>query len=784
MHDRNSFLGNLLVDIRLLGQGTILNPFAQFTSAQRLGMYNNHLPQAQVVSAPEAPIISSGMELRVGEYEYRPSDRKEDCQIMAVVPKLIPGQWGLTLRANPKTTIIYRGNTSGKVDYVDLDAYTKGSDGYGYENTILNKRMISPGNYLPKEVHLQQSPNRISENRVAMGLNANVVYATKSSVSDDAFVISQSLADRLAPLTIKTFTVDVAPNQIPLNLYGDDVESKFMPDVGDKVREDGIIMGFRKPDDISFVTDVMDSALCTPQPMHDQLYYAVGPNAVILNIDVFVNNKQRLNPNVFSQLLKYRESSCAYWLRIVEAYNQAVANGWEITEKFNTLVTRAYALLLAEGKHIPGYTKKPAINLIMKKDPIRHMAITVTYAYRADVATGFKLTGRHGDKGVIGVIRPDEEMPIDAYGHRADIIMDPLSVFNRMNPGQMYEQTVTRFNWFIERRLKLMLEGQDIRQPIILNSAHGGTITLPPVDAEQVKATTPYQLLMEYLTDINYKYAESIAMATPTVADQNALVDAAISQGIQLILPPYCEHVGMEWIKMLAKKYPAPKTPIQYILHKRNGETKVVTTKEAISVGSKYLMLLYRMPKVKAAGPGYISQHKTPIHPNKQAKLLYPVSQTPLRLGEDELRGLLMAVGPAQAARLMGLYANSDIGLNELMKALLTMDKPTQLERIDISTKELIQTNNIIGLTHHMFATVGVQIDDKLVPGDPRYTAYKQWLKTEDIGLEGIVEASMVEDDDATTILKPTDEVEACGCDDELAVAEETDELAFVEGDI
>ena len=49
------------------------------------------------------------------------------------------------------------------------------------------------------------------------------------------------------------------------------------------------------------------------------------------------------------------------------------------------------------------------------------------------------MAGRHGNKGVISVIMPEEDMPFDANGEPVDIVLNPLGVPSRMNVGQILE---------------------------------------------------------------------------------------------------------------------------------------------------------------------------------------------------------------------------------------------------------------------------------------------------------------------------------------------------------
>jgi len=65
--------------------------------------------------------------------------------------------------------------------------------------------------------------------------------------------------------------------------------------------------------------------------------------------------------------------------------------------------------------------------------------VHVEVAQLRTVSVGDKLAGRHGNKGVISRILPEEDMPFDADGNPVDIILTPLGVPSRMNLGQIYE---------------------------------------------------------------------------------------------------------------------------------------------------------------------------------------------------------------------------------------------------------------------------------------------------------------------------------------------------------
>src|SRR6476660_1903864 len=70
--------------------------------------------------------------------------------------------------------------------------------------------------------------------------------------------------------------------------------------------------------------------------------------------------------------------------------------------------------------------------------------VRVYVAIKRKIAEGDKLAGRHGNKGVISKIVPEEDMPFMEDGTPVDVILNPLGVPSRMNIGQILE---THLGW-------------------------------------------------------------------------------------------------------------------------------------------------------------------------------------------------------------------------------------------------------------------------------------------------------------------------------------------------
>jgi DNA-directed RNA polymerase subunit beta len=86
--------------------------------------------------------------------------------------------------------------------------------------------------------------------------------------------------------------------------------------------------------------------------------------------------------------------------------------------------------------------------------------VKVYLAVKRRLQPGDKMAGRHGNKGVVSKIAPEEDMPYMADGTPVDIVLNPLGVPSRMNVGQILE---THLGWAalgIGKRIDAMLQAQ------------------------------------------------------------------------------------------------------------------------------------------------------------------------------------------------------------------------------------------------------------------------------------------------------------------------------------
>ena len=81
--------------------------------------------------------------------------------------------------------------------------------------------------------------------------------------------------------------------------------------------------------------------------------------------------------------------------------------------------------------------------------------IRVCVAAKRKISVGDKMAGRHGNKGVVAKILPQEDMPFLPDGTPVDIILNPLGVPSRMNIGQILE---THLGWALHRAARAQIK--------------------------------------------------------------------------------------------------------------------------------------------------------------------------------------------------------------------------------------------------------------------------------------------------------------------------------------
>jgi DNA-directed RNA polymerase subunit beta len=103
--------------------------------------------------------------------------------------------------------------------------------------------------------------------------------------------------------------------------------------------------------------------------------------------------------------------------------------------------------------------------------------VRVFVAKKRKIAEGDKLAGRHGNKGVIAKIVPEEDMPFLEDGRAVDVVLNPLGVPSRMNIGQILE---THLGWAAAHGV--FEEGEPVNPRAPINAPDPRAVATPVFD--------------------------------------------------------------------------------------------------------------------------------------------------------------------------------------------------------------------------------------------------------------------------------------------------------------
>ena len=243
--------------------------------------------------------------------------------------------------------------------------------------------------------------------------------------------------------------------------------------------------------------------------------------------------------------------SVEYWhganidaeMEVIEKMESIALTYRQKIEKLNELFQQKIERLDAGDELSPGVIKM----------------VKVFIAVKRKLSVGDKMAGRHGNKGVISIILPAEDMPYFADGTPVDIVLNPLGVPSRMNVGQILE---THLGWAAHEL------GQQIRNLL-----------------ENVKDD---DLLRSKLGEF---YSEAYDQMFAGLSDGELMVNAAdIQDGLKMASPVFDGAKEEEIVECL-RRAGLPISGQAVLYDGRTGEP----FDHAVTVGIMYMMKLHHL---------------------------------------------------------------------------------------------------------------------------------------------------------------------------------------------
>ncbi len=464
-------------------------PFLEHDDANRALMGSNMQRQAVPTLRAEKPLVGTGMERTVAK----------DSGVTVIATR------GGSIEAVDAARIVVRVNDTETetgapgVDIYNLTKYTRSN-----QNTCINQKpLVKPGDIVSAGDILADGPSTdIGE--LALGQNMLVAFMPWNGYNfEDSILVSERVVkeDRFTTIHIEEKTCVArdtkhSPEEITADIPNVSEEALSKLDesgivfVGAEVKGGDILVGKVTPKGETQLTpeekllraifgekaaDVKDTSLRVPGSIEGtvidvQVFTRDGVKKDKRALDIEEAEIKRYRKDLDDQL-KILEGDI--FARVAKLLIGKPAQSGPGQLKAGTEITKDYLDGLKHSDWLKIRMKDEDINVQLEtvveqveqqrkafdeKFEVKRKKITmgddlapgvlkmvkVYLAVKRRIQPGDKMAGRHGNKGVISMIRPIEDMPYTADGNPVDIVLNPLGVPSRMNVGQVLE---THLGW-------------------------------------------------------------------------------------------------------------------------------------------------------------------------------------------------------------------------------------------------------------------------------------------------------------------------------------------------
>ena len=490
---------------QIVSVAAALIPFLEHDDANRALMGSNMQRQAVPTLITEKPLVGTGIERTVAV----DSGVTVVARRGGVLDSVDAGR--IVVRVSDDETVAGEPG----VDIYNLTKYTRSN-----QNTCINQRpLVKPGDVVARGDVLADGPST-DMGELALGQNLLVAFMPWNGYNfEDSILISERVVeeDRFTTIHIEELTSVARDTKLgPEEVTGD------IPNVGEgalsKLDESGIVyIGAEvKPGDILVgkvtpkgetqltpeekllraifgekAADVKDTSLRVPS----------GMDGTVIDVQVFTRDgvdkdarALQIQEDQLSQVRKdlndqLRIMEDDIFDRVETMLQGKVAEGGPKNLGAGSKITRDYLADIGRDKWFEINLRNEDANADLEKtsDQLKELRkrfeerledkrvkltsgddlapgvlkmVKVYLAVKRRIQPGDTMAGRHGNKGVISMIKPVEDMPFSEDGTPVDIVLNPLGVPSRMNVGQVLE---THLGWAAKGlgiKIGKMLEAQ------------------------------------------------------------------------------------------------------------------------------------------------------------------------------------------------------------------------------------------------------------------------------------------------------------------------------------
>ncbi len=521
---------------QIVSVAAALIPFLEHDDANRALMGSNMQRQAVPTLKTEKPLVGTGMEGVVAR----------DSGVTVVAKRDGIVDYVDATRIVVRVDDSYAATDQAGVDIYNLTKYTRTN-----QDTCINQRpLVQKGDAIRKgDVLADGQSTDLGE--LALGQNLLVAFMPWNGYNfEDSILLSERVVqeDRFTSIHIEELTCTSRDTRL-----GAEEVTADIPNIGEhalarldecgivyigaEVSSGDILVGKITPKGETQLTpeekllraifgekasDVKDTSLRVPTGMEGtvidvQVFTRDGVEKDARVLEIEKNELARVYRDL-SDELRIRENDI--FQRIEKLLLDLVAEGGPAKLKKGSKITKAYLAEVPREKwfEIRLHDEKAGVQLEAAAEQYKQERLDFEKAYDAKrlkitqgddlppgvqkvvkvylavkrrIQPGDKMAGRHGNKGVVSIIVPVEDMPYMADGTPIDIVLNPLGVPSRMNIGQVLE---THLGWAakglgqkIGRMLDAQQSAKNIRELLgsIYNTGTGKTEKLTSLaDAE------------------------------------------------------------------------------------------------------------------------------------------------------------------------------------------------------------------------------------------------------------------------------------------------------------
>ena len=483
---------------QIVGVSAALIPFLEHNDANRALMGSNMQRQAVPLIRPEAPLIGTGMEHKAARDSGAVVLAKRDGVVESVSAAEI------IIRTDDAFRIAGGEQSFSEMGY---DVYRLTTFKRSNSGTSLHQRPCVEVGEEIKAGQVIADGTSTEDGELALGSNILIAFMSWEGYNyEDAILLSESLItdDTYTSIHIEEFEVEARDTKMGREEITRDIpnvseealaqlDEEGIIRIGSVVRPGSILVGKVTPkgeSDLGPEEKLLRAIFGEKvgEVRDASKYVKPGTEGVVVDVKVFSRKErepdrqtrlrelakekevekdweakrglinQRKNAEIRNALLgKKLASSISDGADLIARKGKIVTEELLDTgvplEHFHVVDTDAMELIeriqqLAQGRLRDLEEERDAqIEKIRKGDELKPGVLKLVKVYvatRRKISVGDKMSGRHGNKGVVSKILPQEDMPYLEDGTPIQIIMNPLGVPGRMNAGQILETHLGR----------------------------------------------------------------------------------------------------------------------------------------------------------------------------------------------------------------------------------------------------------------------------------------------------------------------------------------------------